>query len=245
VSYLKGVNCASLVLLESGRHVINTDGIKRRTGEIKHIEFVVAIYLVLSVFIPRHQQNVIQLIRFVAPPCKHDSSKLHPAISVNREASSCNKWRLSWNLTSNGNVLDLKIRSVAFCLFVLGATAPPPQWVRASSFTRFLNHTQRRTTVGRTPLDEWSARCRDLYLTTHNTRDRQISMPSVGFETTISVGERPQRARGHWDRQIATLHVINFRVTVNKIVTIVISIPTAVLTCQLPRGNHVFTQSFV
>ena len=31
----------------------------------------------------------------------------------------------------------------------------------------FLDHTQ-RTTVGRTPLDEWSARRRDLYLTTHN-----------------------------------------------------------------------------
>jgi hypothetical protein len=30
-----------------------------------------------------------------------------------------------------------------------------PQWARASSFTRFLDHTQRRTTVGGTPLDEW------------------------------------------------------------------------------------------
>jgi hypothetical protein len=29
-----------------------------------------------------------------------------------------------------------------------------PQWARASSFTRFLDHTQLRTTVGRTPLDE-------------------------------------------------------------------------------------------
>ena len=29
-----------------------------------------------------------------------------------------------------------------------------PHWVRASLFTRFLDHTQRRTTVGRTPLDE-------------------------------------------------------------------------------------------
>ena len=27
-----------------------------------------------------------------------------------------------------------------------------PQWARASSFTRFLDHAQRRTTVGRTPL---------------------------------------------------------------------------------------------
>ena len=65
-----------------------------------------------------------------------------------------------------------------------------PQWTRASSFTRFLDHIQRRTTDGRTPLDEWSARRRDLYLTIHNTYNRHTSMPSVGFEPTISAGER-------------------------------------------------------
>ena len=32
----------------------------------------------------------------------------------------------------------------------------------------------------------------DLYLTTHNTHNRQTSMPPVGFEPTISAGERPQ-----------------------------------------------------
>ena len=53
-------------------------------------------------------------------------------------------------------------------------------------FLMFLDHTQRRTTVGRTPLDEWSARRKDLYLTTHDTHNRQISMPPVGFEPTIS-----------------------------------------------------------
>jgi hypothetical protein len=67
-----------------------------------------------------------------------------------------------------------------------------PQWARASSFTSFLDHTQRSTTVCRTPLDEWSARRRDLYLTTYNTHNRQISRPLVGFEPTISAGERPQ-----------------------------------------------------
>ena len=39
----------------------------------------------------------------------------------------------------------------------------------------FLDHTQRRSTVGRT---------------THDTHNRQISMPPVGFEPTISAGER-------------------------------------------------------
>ena len=64
--------------------------------------------------------------------------------------------------------------------------------VIAFSFFRFLDHTQRRTTVGKTRLDEWSARRRDLYLTTHNTHNRQTSMPSVGFEPTTSAGERAQ-----------------------------------------------------
>ena len=67
-----------------------------------------------------------------------------------------------------------------------------PQWARAFSVTRFLDHRQRRSTVGRTPLDELSARRRDLNLTTHNTLNRQTSMPPVGFEPTISKGERPQ-----------------------------------------------------
>jgi hypothetical protein len=75
------------------------------------------------------------------------------------------------------------------CLFVC-CWPDSPQWVRASSFTRFLDHTQRRTTVGSTPLDEWSARRRDLYLTIHNTHNRQTSMSPE--ELTIAAGERPQ-----------------------------------------------------
>ena len=58
----------------------------------------------------------------------------------------------------------------------------------------FLDHTQRRSTVGRTPLDEWSARRRDLYLKTHDTHNRQISMFPVWLEPKISAGERPQAA---------------------------------------------------
>ena len=61
----------------------------------------------------------------------------------------------------------------------------------ASSLSRFIDHTQWRATVGRTPLDEWSIRRRDLYLTTHNIHNRRTSMPPVGFETTISAGKRP------------------------------------------------------
>ena len=84
------------------------------------------------------------------------------------------------------------LKGTVFSFFLpLDATAPSGP--RASSFTRFfLDHTQRHTTVGRNPLNEWSARRRDLYLTTHNTHNRQTSMPPVGFETTVSAGERAQ-----------------------------------------------------
>ena len=50
-------------------------------------------------------------------------------------------------------------------------------------FLMFLDHTQRRTTVGRTPLDELSARRRDPYLTTHNTHNIKTSMPPGGIRT--------------------------------------------------------------
>ena len=71
--------------------------------------------------------------------------------------------------------------------FFFGATAL--QWAIASTFTGVLDRTQRRNTVVRTPLDEGSARRRDLYLTPHNTHNRQTSMPPVGLEPTISADE--------------------------------------------------------
>ena len=63
------------------------------------------------------------------------------------------------------------ISDLRSCLFVC-FWRDSPQWTVASSFTSFLDHTQRRTTVGRTPLDESSARRRDLFLTKHNNHDR-------------------------------------------------------------------------
>ena len=67
-----------------------------------------------------------------------------------------------------------------------------PTRAMASSFFRFLDHTQRRITLGKAPLDEWAVRRKDLYLTTHNSHNRQTSMPPVGFEPKISAGERSQ-----------------------------------------------------
>jgi hypothetical protein len=49
------------------------------------------------------------------------------------------------------------------------------------SFTITLRH----TTLGRTPLDEWLARRRDLNLRRQNSHKKQTSMPPVGFKPTI------------------------------------------------------------
>jgi hypothetical protein len=69
-------------------------------------------------------------------------------------------------------VLNLFTRLCRYCvIFFLGATVPSGPG---------------------TPLDEWSARRRDLCLTTHNTRNRQISMPPAEFEHAVSESERPQ-----------------------------------------------------
>jgi hypothetical protein len=63
----------------------------------------------------------------------------------------------------------------------------------------------RQTTLGRTRLDEWSARRTELYLTTHNNRKRQTSIPPVGFKPIIPASKRQQnnafRSHGHWKRQ--------------------------------------------
>jgi hypothetical protein len=67
------------------------------------------------------------------------------------------------NSEEKNEVLEPSVIIINFCiiviinayynLFVFGATAPPHLGARASSFTRYLDHTQRRITVGRTALD--------------------------------------------------------------------------------------------
>jgi hypothetical protein len=54
------------------------------------------------------------------------------------------------------------------------------------------SHWDRHTTLSRTPLDEWSALRRDLYLTAHNTHKRQTDMLPAWFEPAIPAIERPQ-----------------------------------------------------
>jgi len=103
-----------------------------------------------------------------------------------KTTASCETLSRVWNEDTVWYAAD---RSWLSCLFVC-FWRDSSQWAMASSFTRFLDHTQRRSTVGgRTSLDEWSARRRDHYLTTLTT-DKHPCRP-VGFEPTISAGKRP------------------------------------------------------
>jgi len=64
-------------------------------------------------------------------------------------------------------------------------------WLQVQSVVVAPDHYDTHT-VGRTPLDEWSARRRDLYLTTHNIHKRQTSNSRGGFEPEIPASERRQ-----------------------------------------------------
>jgi hypothetical protein len=56
------------------------------------------------------------------------------------------------------------------------------------------SHSFRHTTLGGSTLDEWSARRRDLYMTTYNTHKRHTSKPLAGFEPTIPASAAADRA---------------------------------------------------
>jgi len=89
-------------------------------------------------------------------------------------------WEVNW-LSRNQEITPI------FFLWRCGPTGA----MTSLSFG-FLDHTRRCTTEGRIALDKWSARRRDLYVTTHNTDNRETSMPPQGLEPTISAGERLQ-----------------------------------------------------
>ena len=79
-----------------------------------------------------------------------------------------------------------------------GAAAPNgPEILHYRSFMIALRH----TTLGRTPLDEGSARRRRLYLTTHNTHKKNIVVRG-GIRTRNSskrvAADSFIRPRGHW-----------------------------------------------
>jgi hypothetical protein len=87
-------------------------------------------------------------------------------------------------LPSKRQIKPLRISIYILWLHSPSGPRPPP--------CRGFEITLRHTTVGRTPLHEWSTRRRDLYLTTHNNHKTQTSMSPAGFEPWVPASERPQ-----------------------------------------------------
>jgi len=110
---------------------------------------------------------------------------------------------------------DWQLTSSIWYTFVCFWRSSPTR-ARASSFTMFLDHTQRLITVGRTPLDEWSAHRRDLYLTTHNTHNSHpfIPPPPGGIRThdlsRWAAADLRPRPCGHWVRQMINVLKCNW-----------------------------------
>jgi hypothetical protein len=119
-----------------------------------------------------------------------------------------------------------------FGIFIYFLWLCSPARAMAPLFTRFRDHTQRRATIGWIPLDEWSARRRGFYLTTHNTHI-QTSMLSVGFEPSRRAAvDLRLRPRGHWDSMCIYIYIyiyIYIRITwigyVSLVETVEISVP--------------------
>ena len=80
---------------------------------------------------------------------------------------------------------NMRARELALYQFFLWPGGPTR--TMTTSVMRFLDHT-RQLTVGRIPLDEWSAHRRDHYLTKHNTHIREMFMLPARFEPAISTG---------------------------------------------------------
>jgi len=97
------------------------------------------------------------------------------------------------------------ILALLYDMFLFMAQQPP--WTRASPFRSF-TITLRHITLGRTPLDEWSARRTDLYLTRENKQKRQpgssgIRTRNASKRAAADPGLRPS---GQWDRLWSTQH---------------------------------------
>jgi len=131
-----------------------------------------------------------------------DKPPVQPALILRKD---CDR---KVNVTAPDTVLSKKKGTYYKCskgnnFFPQGATAPsgpgPPHY-------RGFTITFRHTTLGRTPLDEWSARRRDLYLTKHNTHKRQTNIPPAVFENPIPAKREAAdpllRPHGHWDRSL-------------------------------------------
>ena len=115
------------------------------------------------------------------------------SIIVSVTKITCNQqWKLQWSLPkhhrqncyhkrtvclfTNTCCLNSLAGNIKNCFFFHDATAAVGPWPLLCWGSTI---TLRHTTLGRIPLEEWSARRRDLYLTRHNTHKRQATLPAA------------------------------------------------------------------
>jgi hypothetical protein len=111
---------------------------------------------------------------------------------------------LSLRSITKQKFLSQKSFSFAWC----NSPPPPPSGPRPPHY-RDMTITLRHATLGRTPLDEWSAQRREHYLKTHNLTTDRHTCPG-GFRKRFPSKRAPAdpqfRPRGHWDRSGHTYH---------------------------------------
>jgi len=119
--------------------------------------------------------NHEQIFSMFAKNCEYKERhlQLHILESYSTKSHSRAQSNVSSLSSNSASTHTNTVQTITDVIFFWWGVAIAPQWAKVSSFMRFLDHIQRRTTVSRTPLVEWSARRRDLYLTTHNTHNRQ------------------------------------------------------------------------
>jgi hypothetical protein len=133
--------------------------------------------------------------------CKHTSSVCISSVfcklptkdvkKVRNFKVICDKFEVI-NIYSSGNLYrKLSVNLIFLQFFPVAQQALVAQGLLTVEASR--SHSVTHTTLSRTPLDEWSAQSRDLYLTAHNTHKRHTSMPPPGFEPTIPTSD-------HWER---------------------------------------------
>jgi hypothetical protein len=106
-------------------------------------------------------------------------------VEVSSVACYCN---LFMSVARSNSFFQFMVLQAVICT----TAQQPPLGQGLLSIEDSRSHSVRLSTLGRTPLDEWSARRRNLYVTTHNTSKRQKPLPPVGFEPEMPACERPK-----------------------------------------------------
>jgi hypothetical protein len=139
----------------------------------KYTRFWSVVYITLNAIFKRRCRSQIFTIRiFFKEFCSH----LYHILSWILAARHRHIFTLSFDFISRRTFFSMPRQPPS-------GPRPPHCWG--------LETTVKHTTLGRTHLNEWTDRHRDLYLTTHNTH-KWTPMSPTGFEPAIRLREQPQ-----------------------------------------------------